>query len=332
MDVTRRGRRGAALMTVSAVGALALVGCASGGGSGGGDGLTAAQKVADQCTADGVEFTADGEVLVMRFAMAAMEDDAPSPFDAGSDVGACFEEQGFLEGSDLESDFDTAVADDDASLAMFSEDGLVLIAGDVFMRMTMWDGGDQMTDMGAFLEEAFSQMDSEEFVMPDAWFIQFEIGPDDGTHEATELSATSDPLASDDADGGDTTTALVRFGETFTYDDGLEVTIGTLAAYEPSEYAWAEGDRFVVFTVTIVNGTGEVFDPSGFSTTASSGGREADEVYDSENGLEGSPMTSIQPGKSVSFEVAYGVSDASDLTLDVSPDWWDHDTFTVTTG
>lgn len=330
MAVLTMSRRGTAMVSAGTLSALALAGCAGIGG----DSRTAAEKVAEECATEGVEFVADGEVLTVRVAMGTIDNDEAFSLDANSEISACIEEQGLLD-SDLEGAFEDVGADDATGFAMFSEDGMVLISDGMFMRATVWDGDEQMTDIGVLLAEAFSQIASDEFVAPDDWALQFEIGPDDGRYEATDLTALADGWGDfGDGDSGDgaVTAPPIAFGETFAYDDGLEVTVGELGAFEPSEWAWGEGEEYVVVTVTITNGTGEVFDPSGFSTTASSAGREAEEVWDTDSGIEGAPQTSLQPGKSVSFEVAYGVDDAADVTLDVSPDWFEHDTFTATTG
>jgi hypothetical protein len=114
---------------------------------------------------------------------------------------------------------------------------------------------------------------------------------------------------------------VLSFGESITYEDGVTLTVSAPTPYTPSEYAaGAEGvTAAVAFDVTIVNGTQANFDPSFFSTTLQSANVEGSEIYDSENGLEGSPSTTLLPGREAKFRIAYGVTNPADLVLEVSP-------------
>jgi hypothetical protein len=119
---------------------------------------------------------------------------------------------------------------------------------------------------------------------------------------------------------------VARFGETWTYKDGLRVAIGKLEPFKPSEFAsFRKGDKkFVKFHVVIGNRTNKRFDPNLFSTTAATGDREAEEVFDSSKDLNGSPSTVILPGHTKKFWIGYGVDKGKDLVLEVSPDF-DHE-------
>jgi hypothetical protein len=113
----------------------------------------------------------------------------------------------------------------------------------------------------------------------------------------------------------------VAFGQAFTYSDGLSVTVGPPTPYQPSDTsAGAEGAAAVVsFDVTIVNGTPKPYDPAGVYITMQSANTEATEVYDSENGLNGSPSTTLLPGREAKYRVGYGVADPADLVMEVAP-------------
>lgn len=111
-------------------------------------------------------------------------------------------------------------------------------------------------------------------------------------------------------------------GTGFTYDNGLSVSLDGLAQFEPSETAaYFEMPEYVQFTVTITNGTDAPYDPVEFYATLSSAGAEGDEVFDYDNGMNGAPQTSILPGASASFPVAYGVMDSGDLVFEATPSW-----------
>lgn len=140
-------------------------------------------------------------------------------------------------------------------------------------------------------------------------------------------SAAQEPSAEEPAAEEPVESLTAGFGETVAYEDGLEILVGAPTDFTPGEWsAGAEGfDSSVRFDVTITNGTAEAFDPSGVFLTASSGGREGSQVFDSENGLEGGPMTSILPGQSVTFPVAFAVADPADLVVQVAPGPWDYE-------
>jgi hypothetical protein len=99
------------------------------------------------------------------------------------------------------------------------------------------------------------------------------------------------------------------------------VSVSQPVIFKPSEYAAGvvAGQKAVQFVITITNGTGKVYDPSLFNTTASSGGAEASSIFSSSQGISGSPDTKVLPGKKVSFKDAYSVVDPKDITLEVTP-------------
>lgn len=112
------------------------------------------------------------------------------------------------------------------------------------------------------------------------------------------------------------------FGRTFTYDDGLSITVSAPQPYEPSEYAFVGEPApaaFVVFDVTIVNGTSANYEPAVFSATMQSANVESSQVFDSQQGMNGSPSTVLLPGREAVFRMAFGATDPADLVLQVTP-------------
>jgi hypothetical protein len=110
-------------------------------------------------------------------------------------------------------------------------------------------------------------------------------------------------------------------GAGFTYDDGITLTITAPEAFEPSEYAFTGTDwpAYIRFDITLTNGTDAPFDPAGAYGTISSGGQEGEAVFDTDNGLNGTPTTPVLPGKSITWSEGYGVADPADLTFQVAP-------------
>lgn len=111
------------------------------------------------------------------------------------------------------------------------------------------------------------------------------------------------------------------FGQAYTFENGLAVTVGAPQPYTPSPSA-AGADaslQAVVFDITLVNGSPENYETMVFATTLQSGNREASKIFDSANGVGGSPNTPTLPGRESAFRVAYAVTDPADIVMQVSP-------------
>lgn len=116
----------------------------------------------------------------------------------------------------------------------------------------------------------------------------------------------------------------LQFGDKYTYENGVSLAISKPEAFKPSETGLMllsdpDGKDFVSFDVTIVNGSDEAYDPNLTNFTASSDGEEAEQIFDTDNKLNGSPSTTVKPGKSVKFKIGFAVADKGDITMDASP-------------
>jgi hypothetical protein len=112
-----------------------------------------------------------------------------------------------------------------------------------------------------------------------------------------------------------------KFGEAFTWKDGLSVKVSKPRPFKPSEYAaGSDKGQAIRFTFTVINKTDKPYDPSLFSATLQSGNAEAEEIFDNENGLEGSPSTKVLAGREAKFDLGFSVKNPKDLVLELSPD------------
>lgn len=141
---------------------------------------------------------------------------------------------------------------------------------------------------------------------------------------AAPSSVASSAVASSDA----TPTVpegVLAFGKTAEYSDGLKITVSEPANFTPSDTSASLGDEslkdYRKFTVTIENGTDEAFDPSLIYLSGNSGGKEASQVFDSEQNIMSAPNGKILPGDKVSYDVAFGVADPGNITLEAEPDF-----------
>jgi hypothetical protein len=138
----------------------------------------------------------------------------------------------------------------------------------------------------------------------------------DAKRIAENAAAASAAAAAEvEADDGTAT-----FGQTYTWEDDISVTVSEPVPFQPSEYSAVEGAAaHMAFTVTVVNGSASPFDLTMFTASAQSGNTEAEEVFDSSNGFSGSPSTKLLPGRESVFKVGFGVSTPDDIVLQVSP-------------
>jgi hypothetical protein len=129
------------------------------------------------------------------------------------------------------------------------------------------------------------------------------------------------PAVSDQqpAAGAPAEQSTAAFGERVAFSDGLEVELSSPDAFTPSRTAAGRGERAVRITVTVRNGSTEPFEPILLTLSANHGGREAEQVFDSAKGINGSPSTSVLPGRSVTFDVVFAIGrEPADLQVDVT--------------
>ena len=144
-------------------------------------------------------------------------------------------------------------------------------------------------------------------------------GSASGSNRPTDSAAGEEAVASEAAPAAPENPT---FGETYTFENGVALTISAPQPFTPSEYAYVGEPApasFVVFDVTVVNGSAENYDPSMFMASMQSANVEQEQVFDSENGIDGSPSTTVLAGREAAFKLVFGATDPNDLVLEVSP-------------
>jgi hypothetical protein len=113
--------------------------------------------------------------------------------------------------------------------------------------------------------------------------------------------------------------SAVGFGQTFTYADGLAVTVDRPATYDPSSYAAGNTNPHAyTVTVRVTNNTGQAFDPTLLQVAMSTAGAPASQIFDTEMGLP--PQNQLQPGRSLTYDVAFSTTtDTGEAQVDVTP-------------
>ena len=117
-------------------------------------------------------------------------------------------------------------------------------------------------------------------------------------------------------------TAVGQLGvDTVDYPDGLQVALSTAHVYKPGR--WSAGHDNAVgvrLEITITNNGSEAFDPSLFLVNASYADQPASQIFDSQNDISGAPQTTLLPGKSIKFPVAFSIPEGpGELQVDVQP-------------
>ena len=132
--------------------------------------------------------------------------------------------------------------------------------------------------------------------------------------ETTEEETTEEETTEEEAAEGE-----AAFGSPVKVSDNLTVTVTEPKDFEPSEYAFVEGDwdKFIKMNITAENTGDEPLEAFGMSFRATSGSKESEQIFDSEAGLD-APTAVIQPGRSLEFSVGFGVlsGEPFDLTIE----------------
>jgi len=132
----------------------------------------------------------------------------------------------------------------------------------------------------------------------------------------TSTTAPKDAVSSSPIPGAPSGSA---FGETFKYDDGLAVSVGSPKPFSPSAKATKGPEPdFITVTVSVVNETKTKFSPLDVTVTVASGGGQGGDVLDPASGL-GAPNKAIAPGGNATWKLAFGVLNSEKVAVNVQP-------------
>lgn len=111
----------------------------------------------------------------------------------------------------------------------------------------------------------------------------------------------------------------LKFGAAYTWEDGVSLKVSKPANYKPTESAAAaKAKAYLKFTVTVVNKSSKPLDLALTYITVQSSNKEAEQVFDSEGGIEGTPSTKLLKGRESEWEIAFGVADPKDVVMEVA--------------
>lgn len=114
---------------------------------------------------------------------------------------------------------------------------------------------------------------------------------------------------------------IAKFGESFSWDDKLSVSVVSVQKYKASSTAagYNPGETGVKVKVTVTNGSAAAFDLALFDVKLSSGqdGLQAADIFDTENGLNGGFEGTVQPGRAATAVYAFSVPPANLTVISV---------------
>lgn len=151
-------------------------------------------------------------------------------------------------------------------------------------------------------------------------------------------TSRDEPAAAAPAVEAPSSVAVTPLGGTFTYDDGVALTVAAPASFTPSQYAaGATHPNNVTITFTVANNGAETLELLAMPEVTS-GGVAGESITDLSNEtvtLE--PFggnADVLPGQSFSWTMAYSLADASDVTVSIAPTPFEYDAaiFSTTAG
>ena len=136
---------------------------------------------------------------------------------------------------------------------------------------------------------------------------------------SSEPTVETPPASSEPTGSATPERETLAFGKSYTWHDGVSVTVGRPTTFKPSAYAVVEkSKRYLKFTVTVVNKSNKPIDLGLTYISVQSGNEEAREVFDSMSGLRGPPATKVLKGRQSEFDAGFGVANPNDLMLEIA--------------
>lgn len=106
------------------------------------------------------------------------------------------------------------------------------------------------------------------------------------------------------------------FGESPEDKCGVSVVVSQPYTFTPSKNAIAGGEpEFVTFQVTLENNSNAAVAPSQLSLSVESAEQQGGEVLDRKKGIDGPPQKRVRPGGEITWDVAFGVVDPTDVIV-----------------
>jgi hypothetical protein len=135
----------------------------------------------------------------------------------------------------------------------------------------------------------------------------------------SSVPTESAPTESAPTERAKTEQEALAFGKSYTWGDGVSVTVGKPKKFKPSKFAVVEKEkRYLKFTVTVVNKSDKPLDLGLTYVSVESSNEEAHHLFDSLSGLKGPPDTKVLKGRKTKFDVGFGIADPKNVVMEVA--------------
>jgi hypothetical protein len=140
----------------------------------------------------------------------------------------------------------------------------------------------------------------------------------DTTPPTATVSASQDTQSAQDTqDESDSDTITVALDKTATWTNGVRAHLSGFSRGTSGEYAYPSGKAYLGFSVTVQNGSKSPLDLSAVSLSCPDG---ADEIFDTDAGLNGTPDTHLLPGKLQTWkEACLFAKTAKSAQIEITP-------------
>jgi hypothetical protein len=146
-----------------------------------------------------------------------------------------------------------------------------------------------------------------------------DIPPTGGSPHDIPATGENRPRSSEPTPTATPTQKTLAFGKSYTWHDGVRMTVEKPKKFRPSKWAATEkSEVYVKFTVTVVNKSDRSIDLGPTYISVQSRNKDADQLFDSMSGLKGPPDKKVLKGKGSEFEVGFGVADPTDLVMEIA--------------
>lgn len=132
-----------------------------------------------------------------------------------------------------------------------------------------------------------------------------------GQVEGGSTSADGQPLAQ----AASPVQQTIPFGGQYRFSDGVTIVVSMPKSFQPSGSAYPTSSRAVAFEISIRNDSGQPYQLSGLSVSATAAGAPAKMVVDSTQGYSGivDAGKDVQPGYDTQVTLAFAVPDQTAL-------------------
>ena len=131
-------------------------------------------------------------------------------------------------------------------------------------------------------------------------------GPTSSSSSSAEQPANSEASEAEESpsEAEEPSSLTKKFGSTFTWDDGVALTVSKPKEFTSGPYAAPASTKGYLFDVTVKNGSKEPVEAFAIMLQATSDDQQAEQIFDVEAGID-APSATLLPGRTIKYKVAF---------------------------